>query len=100
MLLRCTTCGERVSARWLLLAMPWSKYTCGRCGAVFAGTFVRLAISSLAVFLLGYVVLGVIKRGTNPALLLPALALVLVVLTLDLPAQLKKLDAAESADDE
>jgi hypothetical protein len=99
MLLKCTTCGARISARWLFLAMPWSRYTCTGCGSVFAGTPARLVLSSLAVFLLGYVVLGVIKRGTSPTLLLAALALTLAVLTLDLPLQLKRLNPTGSSDD-
>lgn len=100
MLLKCRTCGTRVSAKWLFLAMPWSRYACIRCGSVFAGTILRLALSSLAVFLLGFVVLGVVKRGTNPVLLMPALALALAVLTLDFPLQLKRIDPTGSADGE
>jgi hypothetical protein len=100
MFLKCTTCGTRVAGRWLFLAMPWSEYTCAGCGTVFGGTILRLVMSSLAIFLLGYVVLGVVKRGTNPVLLLPTLALALAVLTLDLPLQLKKLNQTGSSDDQ
>jgi RimJ/RimL family protein N-acetyltransferase len=77
--------------------MPWSKYTCPRCGSVFAGTLRRTVLVSLATGVLGYIAIGSIPGNVNPLLLLPAAAVTLIVLFADLPQQIKKVGGAEEA---
>jgi asparagine N-glycosylation enzyme membrane subunit Stt3 len=101
MLIKCPTCREPVSKKWLALAMPWSKYTCGKCGSVCAGTFLRLLVVSISTGVLGYVLIGVIKGKIDPILLPLPLALTLAVLFLDLPLQIKRVNMpTESTDNE
>jgi len=90
MQIKCSTCGMRISKAWLLLGLPWSTYTCSRCGSTFAGTLLRMLMISLGTLFLGYIVIGVVKGKTSPYILAPALALVLVLLFVDLPKQLKR----------
>jgi len=97
-LLRCNACGLRVSTRWLLLAMPWSNYTCSRCGSVFAGTFVRSAVTSVLVFILGYVLLQVIKGRMSAVVLVPALGVTAAAFLVDLPRQLRTVDRRGHSD--
>ena len=92
MLLKCSTCGARISTRWLFLALPWSRYTCARCGSVFAGTLLRTASTSIVVGVLGYIVIQVIKGKMSPIFLLPALAVALLLFLGNLPRQMKKVD--------
>lgn len=94
--MRCSTCGTRVSNAWLFLGLPWSKYTCARCGSVFSGTVLRFVLTSTAVGLLGYVVMRVLKSKMNPALLPPVVALTLVLLLVNLPGQIKRVDASDT----
>jgi hypothetical protein len=91
-LLACPTCGARVSARWLFLALPWSKYACASCGSVFTGTVLRLVVTSLAAGVVGYVTISVIKGGMSPSALVLPVAVGLAVFVLRLPGQLRKLD--------
>jgi len=93
MLIKCSTCRERISLGWLFLGLPWSKYTCEKCGSVFAGTLFRLAMISISTGFLGYLLFGAIKGYVNPLLLPLPLVLTLVVLFLDLPMQVKKVDS-------
>ena len=97
-LLKCNVCGLRVSTRWLLLALPWSNYTCARCGSVIAGTFVRSAVTSVVVFILGYVLLQVIKGRMSAVVLVPALGVTAAAFLLDLPHQLKTVDRGGRSD--
>ena len=97
-LLRCTVCGLRVSTRWLLLAMPWSKYTCRRCDSVFSGTAARTAVTSIVVFVLGYVLIQVLKGGMSVPVLVLALGLTAAAFLLDLPHQLKTVDGGGRSD--
>jgi DNA-directed RNA polymerase subunit RPC12/RpoP len=92
MVIKCSTCGERVSVGWLFLGLPWSKYTCVRCGSVVGGTLVRLVMISISTGLLGYVLFGAIKGRINILWLPLPLVLTLVILFLDLPMQIKKDD--------
>jgi hypothetical protein len=99
MLIKCSNCGERISIGWLVLGMPWSKYTCTRCGSVLAGTLARLIAVSISTGILGYVLIGVIK-GKIDVLLLPLpLLLALAVLFLDLPSQVKLVEEAGETSD-
>ena len=92
MLIKCATCGKRISMKWLTLAMPWTKYTCEQCGLVYAGTLLRLLMISLSTGILGYVLIGVIKGKTGVLLLPLPLAVTLVVLYVNLPMQIKRVD--------
>jgi hypothetical protein len=87
----CPTCREPVSKKWLLLAMPWSTHTCRRCGAVLAGTLLRLVAVSVCTGVLGYVLIAVIKGRLNPVVVPLPLILTLAVLFLGFPSQIKKI---------
>jgi hypothetical protein len=63
--------------KWLTLGMPWSKYTCVRCGSVYAGTLLRLIMVSLCTGILGYVLIGVVKGKIDVLLLALPLAITL-----------------------
>jgi hypothetical protein len=89
-LMKCPTCGLRISAKWLFIGLPWSKYRCKRCGSVLAGTLVRLVLTSIAVGVAGYVLLGVLKGRMSAAALVPTIALALVLLLGHFPWQVKK----------
>lgn len=90
MLIRCSTCGRRISPRWLFLGLPWSSYRCEGCGSVFEGTILRFALTSIAVGVLGILVISVIKgRATAVTLILPVIA-VLALFLLPLPGQLRR----------
>jgi hypothetical protein len=99
MLIKCTTCGERISMKWLTLGMPWSKYTCAQCRSVYAGTLLRLIMVSLCTGVLGYVLIGVVKGKIDFWFLPLPLALTLAVLYLDLPKQIKKVGVPAQADE-
>ena len=99
MLIKCTTCGERISMKWLTLGMPWSKYTCVQCGSVYAGTLLRLSIISISTGVLGYVLIGVIKGKTGIPFLPLLLAVTLAVLYLNFPGQIKRVDSPAQAND-
>ncbi len=90
MLIKCLTCGARISPKWLLLAMPWSTYACSECGTVFGGTPFRTVLSSLAVGVVGYIVIAVIKGRMAPTTLILPVAVALAVLLLRLPGQIRK----------
>lgn len=90
MLMKCLTCGSRISTKWLFLALPWSNYRCDQCGSVFAGTISRFILNSVVIGILGYFVIQVIKSKMPPLILLPLTALALVLLICDLPWQIKK----------
>ncbi|MCK5596690.1 MAG: hypothetical protein KAJ04_04510 [Candidatus Eisenbacteria sp.] len=81
------------------MALPWSKYTCTRCGSVFAGTLLRAALTPIVVFSLGYVVMRVLKGRPNAVSLLLALGLTLMVFVLNLPHQLRRIDRVEHPHD-
>jgi hypothetical protein len=87
----CLTCREPVSKKWLLLAMPWSTYTCRRCDAVLAGTLLRLVAVSLCTGILGYVLIAVSKGKLDPVVIPLPLILTLAVLFLGFPAQIKEI---------
>jgi hypothetical protein len=89
MLIRCPTCRNPIAKKWLVLAMPWSTYTCPQCGTVCAGTLFRLLIVSISTGVLGYLFIGVIKGKIDPIVLPLPLAVTLAVLFLDLPWQVK-----------
>ena len=99
MLLKCSTCGTRISKGWLFLALPWSKYTCARCGSVLAGTVFRTVLTSIAAFVLGYILLQVLKGRMSPLTLLPAVALTLVLFLFNLPRQIKMIGEAQQMND-
>jgi len=85
--------------KWLTLAMPWAKYTCVQCGSVFAGTRLRLLMISVSTGILGYVLIRVIK-GKADALLLPLpLAAALIILYVNLPMQIKRVDVPAQKND-
>ena len=90
MLIACSICGTRVPIRWLLLGMPWSTYTCARCGSVFAGTALRFLLTSLAVGVLGIVVIRVVKGELDPLALILPVAAASAVLLLGLPGQIRR----------
>jgi hypothetical protein len=90
MLIACLKCGTRVSTKWLLLGMPWSKYTCSQCGSVLAGTALRFVLTSLAVGVLGVVLISVVKGRMGPFALVLPLAVAAAVLLLRLPGQIRK----------
>jgi len=100
MLIKCLTCGERISPVWLVLGMPWSKHTCSSCGSVYAGTFLRMLLISVSTGILGFVLFGAIKGNANPLILPLPLALTLAVLFLDFPMQIKKVDAPTQPSDD
>ena len=92
MLITCQACGRRFSLKWLFLALPWSKYKCPGCGAVYAGTILRLVLTSVAVGVVGYVLIAVIKGRMASATLVAPVALALAVLLLRLPGQIRKVE--------
>jgi len=91
-LIACLTCGTRVSARWLFLGMPWSTYTCPRCGSVLAGTPLRSVLTSLAVGVVGFVLISVIKGRMSPAALILPVGIALGLFLLRLPGQIKAVE--------
>ena len=97
MLIKCPTCRRPVSKKWLVLAMPWSTYTCPQCGSVSTGTLFRLLTVSASTLVLGYVLIGVIK-GKIDAIFLPLpLLLTLAVIFLDFPGQMKSVKPASES---
>jgi hypothetical protein len=89
MLIKCPKCREPIAKKWLVLAMPWSTYTCPQCASVYAGTLFRLLTVSISTGALGYVLIGSIKGTIDPLLLPIPLAVALAVLFLDIPCQIK-----------
>jgi len=85
----CPICGTRVSTKWLLLGLPWSTYTCARCGSVLAGTLLRFVLSSLSVGVVSVVLLAVIKGRVSPAALAAPVVVALALLLLRLPWQIR-----------
>lgn len=99
MLIKCPTCGKQIPMGWLFLGMPWSKYTCTECSSVYAGTHLRTLLIFISSGFLGYLLIGAIK-GTANLLLLPlAMALTFMFLFVDLPMQIKRVDAVTHFDD-
>ena len=90
MLQMCLKCGERISTKWLFLGLPWSTYTCGRCGSVFAGTHLRLLLTSIAVGVVGYVLIAAIKGRMSPAVLVAPALVSLALFLLRLPWQIRE----------
>ena len=90
MVIKCLTCGSKISRTWLFLGLPWSRYTCSQCGSIFCGTIPRLVINSVAVGATGYFLIPAIKGKVSPFLLLPLIGLALVLFFVDLPWQIKK----------
>ena len=90
MLIKCSTCSDRISLGWLFLGLPWSKYTCTRCGSIFAGTLLRLLMISISTGILGYLLFGAIKGKINMLFLPLPLALTLAILFLNFPMQIKQ----------
>lgn len=90
MLNRCSECGRPISARWLILGLPWSRYTCPRCGSVFEGTVLRFTLTSVSVGVLGVVLIGALKGRLSPALLLPLLLITAALFMLRLPGQIRR----------
>jgi DNA-directed RNA polymerase subunit RPC12/RpoP len=98
-LIKCSTCGSRVSRRWLLLGLPWSKYRCVQCGSVFAATTLRFVLTSVAVGIVGYVLIRVVKGMMSPVLLIPAVGLTLLLLLVSSPWQIRKVGEAARSND-
>ena len=90
-LLECKVCERRISPKWLFLALPWSSCTCTRCGSV-------LAVTSAAVFILGYVLIRVLKWQTDALVLVPAIGVTAAVFLLDLPHQTGTVDTGGGPD--
>jgi hypothetical protein len=90
--MKCTECDTRISITWLFLALPWSKYTCKKCGTIFAGTLFRFISITAEISLLGYLAIRSIKGRTSPIILLPLIVLGLMLILLDLPGQIKKVE--------
>ena len=90
-MIRCPKCGRRIAPKWLFLGLPWSSYTCPDCSSVLGGTVLRFVLTSVAVGLLGIVVIGVMKGRMTPTTLILPLALALAVFLLPLPGQIKRL---------
>ena len=89
MLIACLKCGTPVSVRWLFLGLPWGSYECPKCGARFAGTVLRFVLTSLAVGVVGYVLIAVVKGRMAPAALALPVCVALALLLLRFPGQIK-----------
>jgi len=89
-ILACLNCGTRISGKWLFLGLPWSTYTCPRCGSMFAGTLLRLVLTSLGVGVFGYVLIAVVKGRMCPGTLIVPGVIAFGLLTLKLPRQLRE----------
>ena len=98
MLMKCSTCGSRISRTWLILGLPWSKYTCAQCGSVLAGTILRLVQNTIAVGVVGFFVMRVLKGRMSPLLLLPMIAVALVLFLANLPGQIRRVGKAAGSD--
>ena len=97
--MKCSKCGARISRKWLILGLPWSRYTCAGCGSVFAGSILRFAVNSFVLGLLGFLLIRVVKGKTSPVFLIPVAVLALVVLLADLPGQIGEVrDKGEGSD--
>ena len=94
MMLKCPECGARIPIRWLMLSPPWGRHTCATCLSTLAGTPLRTTLTSAVVFLLGFVVIPVLKGRANALLLLPVLGLTAMVFLLNLPHQLRRVGRA------
>lgn len=92
MWIRCPTCRDPISKRWLVLAMPWSSYTCKECGTVCAGTVIRFLLVTISIGVLGYVLIPAVKGKTDLLWIPLPLALTLAVLFLDFPGQIKRVE--------
>ena len=90
MMISCSTCGARISTAWLFLGLPWSRYTCEQCGSVFAGTVLRFVLISIAVGVLGFVLIRVVKGWITPTALILPTGVALSLLLLRLPGQIRK----------
>jgi len=93
--MKCSECGAQISKRWLFLGLPWSKYSCSRCGAMFAGTILRTTLTSIAVGILGYLLIPAIKGKMSPTFIIPIAALTLVLFMGNFPGLIKRIDIAE-----
>ena len=98
-MMKCSTCGTRISTGWLVLALPWSKYICARCGSVFAGTLLRTFSTTILVGVLGYIVIQVIKGKMSVVFLVPLVALALLLFLGNLPKQIKRIGEVGSSSD-
>ena len=91
----CVHCGTKISKSWLLLGLPWSKYTCPKCNSVYAGTIWRTILIWVASTIVCYLIISVIKHSMNPLFLIPAVILLLISLLINLPKQIKIIDKTE-----
>ena len=65
---------------------------------MFAGTILRFVLNSIAVGVVGYFVIRVLKGKTTPLLLLPTIGLAIVLFLFDLPWQVKKVGEVIGSD--
>jgi hypothetical protein len=96
-LMKCPTCGLRISRAWLILGLPWSKYTCTRCGSVLAGTILRFVQNTIAVGVVGFFLMRVLKGRMSPLILLPMVVLALVLFLANLPGQIRRVRKASGS---
>jgi len=89
MLMKCSHCGTQISKKWLFLGLPWSKYTCSKCGAVIGGTILRFIQNTIIIGICGYFSIQVLKGFITPFLLIPIIVLILVFFLVNLPGQIK-----------
>lgn len=92
MLIKCPVCGKPVSREWLVLGLPWSKYTCGTCQSVLAGTILRFAVNTVVIAVVGFFAIKALKGSLNPLLLLPMFAVAAILFLFNLPGQIKRME--------
>jgi predicted RNA-binding Zn-ribbon protein involved in translation (DUF1610 family) len=97
-LMKCPTCGTRVSRSWLLLGLPWSKHSCAECGSVLAGTILRFIQNSIAVGVIGVFIIRIVKGKTTPIILPLIIGLGLILFLFNLPGQIKTIRATTEYD--
>ena len=98
-MIKCSKCGSRISITWLFLGLPWSEYSCTRCGSIYAGTILRFVLNTIAIGVIGYFAIRMIKGRMTPLLMPPMVGLILVLFLVNLPWQIKKVgDVTDSGD--
>lgn len=96
MLMKCLKCSTRISTKWLILGLPWSKYKCIQCGSVFAGTILRFVQNTIVIGVVGFILLRVVKGKASPIILPPIILISFILFLANLPGQIKNVGGVRS----
>ena len=96
-LMKCPTCGSRISRSWLLLGLPWSKYSCSVCGSVLAGTILRFVQNTFAVGVIGILLIRIVKGKMTPIIFPLIIGIGLFLFLFNLPGQIKTIEVTTNS---